>query len=756
MDLIMQEVKEKRVELILRQLEQLPTLPAVAVKVLEATGRKDSSSAQIADLIKLDPALTVKVLKLVRRADMGVRGEVSTVDKAVSLLGFDCIRSAVLAISAMGVFPVQSQDGSKRFDRLEFWKHSLAVGCAAELIAERNKDIDASEAFVCGLLHDIGKIALDSILPKSYERVLEASELLRGNIADVERTAIGIDHMVAGKRLSEQWQLPAVIRDCIWLHDHNPETLPESLDNAKMVNLVTLADILVRQQHIGHSGNYSTHVSETAIRSILNLEDGPYEEIKKKVIQRIERRAADLGLGDSSSGDLYISALARANQELGRVGEQLAAKNRRLTLRSKYFEALSRFQSELRPDAPSSMVLSAIAQTAESILSQTKIVVFATQPRQAFAEVIICGDGGEITDSSVVACPSKLYRTLDGNGPVLPAKGSLEWLLARVSPALAGSQRFWIPLEIEGICIGGVVWGAEAGESQRLSPQAQELTALAAGWSLALRTCQFRDDARTLAEQLADANRRLSSAQENLVRAQSMASVGEMAAGAAHEMNNPLAVISGRAQLLASSLEEPKFKQAAQLICDQAGRLSQMITDLMDFAKPAAPHPAPQEVSELIDRAIHEVKMRENQDRKVEITLPEIPRVNVDKDQIKSAIVEILHNAWLATDQVNGKIMIHAAYDVFSSRVALTIADNGPGMDSETLKKAFDPFFCGQSAGRRRGMGLSKALRWIECCGGTIRLESRPNEGARAMVLLPAAPRTQSLDAATESKTARG
>jgi len=83
-------------------------------------------------------------------------------------------------------------------------------------------------------------------------------------------------------------------------------------------------------------------------------------------------------------------------------------------------------------------------------------------------------------------------------------------------------------------------------------------------------------------------------------------------------------------------------------------------------------------------------------------------------------------------------VTIHGAFDPYSQRVVLTVADNGCGMDDATLKSAFDPFFSSKPAGRRRGMGLAKALRWIESSGGSIRLESRPKQGTRAIVLLPA------------------
>ncbi len=367
------------------------------------------------------------------------------------------------------------------------------------------------------------------------------------------------------------------------------------------------------------------------------------------------------------------------------------------------------------------------------------------------------GASGEITDTSVVDCPSRLGRPMAGQGPVLAVGDHLEWLMSRVAPLLSGEQSFWMALEAEGICVGGVVWGASPGEAQRLSAQAPELTALAAGWSLALRTSQFREEAHTLAEQLAEANRRLQSAQAELVRTRSVAAVGELAAGAAHEMNNPLAVISGRAQLLSNSLEEPKLRQSAQIIFDQSHRLSQIITDLMEFARPTPPHPARVEVADLIERAVYEARNRDaGYVRKIELTIAEVPPVLVDLDQTRQALTEVLHNALQATDEAVGKIIVSAAYDVFSSRVALSVADNGCGMDGEVLRRAFDPFFSGLSAGRRRGMGLAKALRWIEASGGTIRLESRPGEGTRAIMLLPAAPRADVGEPARPRKAAPG
>ena len=735
----------KRVELILQQMDELPTLPAVAIRVLEATGNESAAAKDIVKLIETDVALTTRILQLVHRADSGVRGEVSSVERAVVLLGFEAVRSAVLALSVFDALSTQSKES--KFSRDQFWKHSVAVACCAELLAEamiatwgKDAGVTPSEAFVCGLLHDMGKVALDVTLPKSFGRVVEAVDLLRGNIADIERSVIGIDHTVAGKRLAEKWQLPAVIRESIWLHGQLPNGLPAGVSHPRMVNLITLADGLVREQHLGYSGNYSGFVPRTQLLDALSLPAESVEKAMLRLVERIEPRAKSLGLGEETSNELYRDALGKANKELGRVTNTLAVKNRKLQIRAKFFDALAAFQSELRADASPNTILRAIGQTAGEVLDVPCVGVFSLPPSQSFAELLLLDEKGDVFDTTLIDCPGAHPDAPEnGDGPVLAIGQNLEWLIGAISPRLPGDQRFWICLTADNRCIGGIVWGATVGESQRLSPQVQELTAIIGGWSLALRTAQIREEARALSEQLADANRRLHTAQNEIVRNRAMISVGEMAAGAAHEMNNPLAVISGRSQLLASQLSEPKQKHAATLIYDQSHRLSEIITELMDFAKPVPPKPTVCDLADLVGRAIHDAKLLdETPDRQIEITIGDVPCVEVDAEQVSAALREIIGNAIQATDDDRGQILIHGAFDFMSNRVVLTITDNGCGMDEETLKRAFDPFFSSRRAGRRRGMGLAKALRWVECSGGTIRQESSVGQGTRTTVLLPA------------------
>jgi signal transduction histidine kinase len=135
--------------------------------------------------------------------------------------------------------------------------------------------------------------------------------------------------------------------------------------------------------------------------------------------------------------------------------------------------------------------------------------------------------------------------------------------------------------------------------------------------------------------------------------------------------------------------------------------------------------------------------------------MADVPPVIVDEQQVCAALIEVVDNAIHATDPAAGHIEIHAAFDPYSSRVVVTVSDNGCGMDEGTVKRAFDPFFSNKPAGRRRGLGLAKALRWIEASGGSIRLESRPGQGTRGVILLPAKPAAPEGKPAVEHRAAQ-
>src|SRR5690606_35106471 len=135
---------------------------------------------------------------------------ITTIERAVVMLGMETVRSALLSVEVYRALEPEGAPRAGVLDRSELWRHCLAVACASELIAERHRSAlgpwKPKEAFLAGLLHDLGKLVLDRVLPRAYARVVEIVDTRQADIADIERKVLGLDHHTAGKRLAEHWR----------------------------------------------------------------------------------------------------------------------------------------------------------------------------------------------------------------------------------------------------------------------------------------------------------------------------------------------------------------------------------------------------------------------------------------------------------------------------------------------------------------------------------------------------------------------
>ncbi|QQE10275.1 HDOD domain-containing protein [Planctomycetota bacterium] len=783
--------RPKRIELILRQIDSLPTLPVIATRLLTLTASDETHAREVIELVQADPALTAKVLSLCRAADKGLREDILTVDRAVVLLGFNTIRNAVLSIKVMEFFqsnsstdkkpakpaknelnniavhddsdvtsilsreevdkeitqePVEettSDQEEEGFDHTGFWIHSLAVGVLAELIAKNvadERNLSADEAFVCGLLHDVGKLSLDHVLPKSYARVVELVEMNHGNIASYERRIVGIDHHTAGKRMAEQWGLPHRLQDCIWLHGSPYETLPE-LPHRRMVGLVSLADLLVRQQHLGYSGNYSFKQQTTVLAGKLNIKQHHIGKAINQLHEQLELRGRALGINDKPSRELLLQSIQQANQELGRVNYALETKGKVSQQQTQILEAISRFHNRAMPGQGVQDVVDSVVMNAKellgagfySVVSPVRHDISGSQSWMVSRYTV----EGQPVDAQCVDVPygAPDLRELDLSEPVgMSMMGVLPW----IQDFLVGAEDLrrvrLIPLR----CGWGTV-GVLLHDRSTL-PKWGLIETLVGTWGSAIAAAEQHDGARRLGEELAESNSALAEAQDKLLQQESMARLGEMAAGAAHEMNNPLAVISGRSQLLAMTLASgTKEQKAAQRIYMESHRLSDLITALHLFADPPEPEYVEADLSLLLNSTVKKVKThygKWQQDTPIYLKMREdIPRLRLDVEQIQGAVSELLHNAVQAKPHEGVEIKVELANDQHA--VLVKVKDDGEGMDDRTLSHAKDPFFSAKAAGRRVGMGLTRAQQYIEGHNGCLELASELGTGTIATIRLP-------------------
>jgi signal transduction histidine kinase/HD-like signal output (HDOD) protein len=752
--------KPRRIELILRQIDSLPTLPAVATRLLQLTASDDAHTREVVQMVAADPALTAKVLSLCKTADKGVRN-VLTVEHAVKLLGFQAIRNAVLSLKLFELFDAKREDqvpltpatgrlsgdtargaDPEPFDRAGFWSHSLAVAIVAELIAKLHPDLQdlvPEEAFVCGLLHDMGKLALDLVLPRSYARVIEAAKLRQGDVAEYERRVIGLDHHTAGKRLAEQWGLPHMLQDCLWLHGSAFETLPK-LEHRRMIGLITLADTIVRRQLIGFSGNHAFKQRPDELAAQLGLDPALVSAATDRLYDELETRGAMLGLHEVPSRELLMQSVQKANEALGRLNQQLEQRGRQVALQQQVMQAVQAFHAGDEPGLGVQDVLERVMRSATGLLgSGFYAVLYPTRDEQNNTQWLLGHAPAEARGSHFECIDPPPHAPdltkMDATQPIgMTLAGLMPWLADHLVGADDLRRVQMLPLPSG--------WGTAAilmHDREKLPPWVM-MQPLAGAWGSAVAAAAQFEGARQLSEELAQTSAALAAAQDRLLRQESLARLGEMASGAAHEMNNPLAVISGRSQLLTLALPTgSKDQQNAQLIFQEAHRLSDLITGLHLFADPPKAECRPIDMLALLDEVVRKVKLgRSKRERTAEIYLSikhELPVVNCDAPLVARILTELIVNALQSNPRSAVNIAAQVEHDTES--IVVQVIDDGDGMDERTASHAFDPFFSAKPAGRQVGMGLPRAQQLAIAHGGRIDLHSTPGVGTTASLTLP-------------------
>jgi two-component system, NtrC family, sensor histidine kinase HydH len=252
-----------------------------------------------------------------------------------------------------------------------------------------------------------------------------------------------------------------------------------------------------------------------------------------------------------------------------------------------------------------------------------------------------------------------------------------------------------------------------------------------------------------LAETLAETNRKLEQAQEEARRSERLAALGQMSAGLAHEIRNPLGVIKGSAEMLHQKLEEsnPLASELAGYISSETNRLSALVTRFLDFARPLHAELSPREITTVLDRALHSVSLsltRKDEDlvrveRQYE---PNLPLVPLDESLGEQAFVNLIQNAYDAMGSRGGTLRVTVARANSANRdgVEVRIEDTGPGIPAELREQIFNPFVTTKKTGV--GLGLSIVSRIIDGHHGTIRVESGREDtdqhGARFVMFFPA------------------
>jgi HD-like signal output (HDOD) protein len=269
-----------------RYIDDMPSLPTSVSKVLEICNNPQTRPADLNQVISLDPVLVGRVLKLLNSAYYGLSQQVTSLVRAIIMLGINTVKNLALSAAVLG--GLQTDKKTSGLEMEGFWRHSLCTGVAAKLLAKK-RGIDpklAEEYFTAGLLHDIGKIPLNAVLSSDYMIAVMAAHRERTTLYSAENRILGINHCAAGQLVTEAWKLEGPVAAAI-VHHHNSAGYEG--EYADVLYSVAAANYFAVEKEIGFSGNRCPERPDPKIWQALNITEQIFDEIEKSVNGEIEK-----------------------------------------------------------------------------------------------------------------------------------------------------------------------------------------------------------------------------------------------------------------------------------------------------------------------------------------------------------------------------------------------------------------------------------------------------------------------------------
>jgi HD-like signal output (HDOD) protein/signal transduction histidine kinase len=684
---------------------RLPAMPQILVKLLGHLQADDLGMQELAALIAKDAGMTGKLLAVANSSAYHRGSRAANLEQSLASLGTDMIKTLVISDSVFQTFNNFPHSGST--DLRAFWKHSLAAAVIARDVARRMDYPHLEEAYLAGLLHNVGRLALLATAPKEY--AFNFTALDDEDLCAVEQRTLQITHTEAGAWLIERWQLDSFLADAVLYHHESSERLESA---HPLIRIVRLAHLMS-----GHPGDTAA-LDEGAL--LCGLEPGEVGEMLAAAARQVDKAAVHLGI-DLAGADDIPAPPAYAAPVVDPVQQRLSEEVRNLVLVSEVGQTFARQEGE-------SALLESMTRTARILFDFDNTVILLENPTgqllvgapgiatARIAEFAIpLAKGGPIAAAALARRPAYLQRGGDTLG--LPEEQLLRML---------GTEGLvCLPLVSGARCLGVLVGGV-------------------ASWQLA--ACQKRE--RFLQSFGTQAATALESAlQERLNARRQVASVAdeyrEASRRVLHEVNNPLSIIKNYLSVLDSKLErqEPVASEMS-VLNEEIDRVGQLIGSLADI-KPLEAGPRPTDAVKVAEDVVRLFRAGQFVPANVQISTAlhdDARLVEGDADTLKQILVNLVKNAVEAlAESGGGRIEIANRGHVHRERrlyLELSVSDTGPGLAPEVMANLFAAVKSTKD-GAHRGIGLSIVHGLVKKLNGHIACRSG-RTGTAFEILLPA------------------
>jgi len=683
---------------------RLPAMPQILLKLLELCQADEAGMAELAKLIANDAGITERVMRVANSAAYQRSGRKVALMPALSTLGADLIKTLVISESVFQTFNGFAHTAST--DLRAFWKHSLTAAVVARDIAKRMKYAQIEEAYLAGLLHDVGRLALLAAAPDVYHFNFQTPD--NESLCDIEHQTLHISHAEAGAWLIERWHMDSFIADSVLYHHEATARLEAS---HPLIRIVHLAHLL---------SDLPTDAALTpGVGAICKLTDDEMLPIFQGAEAQVKQAAEYLGIDLTGVDDLaVVAAVASPMPTASPVQQRLTEEIRNRTLTAELGQMFARQKGDAQ-------LLDCVRQNARLIFELDDTVVFLVsgtgqtlvgvsvgEQRQRLSELSIPLTGGGGMAESVLQRSLVFLRR---------GRGMLSLAEEQLLRAFDSESLICVPMATGTRCLGLLVGRLEAWRLPDLKRQEKFLLAFGAQAAAALEVA---------ARERGEMDRRIAKLrEEHLLNSRKVI----------HEANNPLSIIKNYLGVLDDKLarQQPVATELT-ILNEEIDRVGSIIKEFAGIT-PCVPDSVVE-----INRVINDIVRLFRESRFLPATVQiaaRLPEQACDivgsADILKQIFVNLIKNAVEALPR-GGRVEVvnqGATRRDGVDYIELLIRDSGPGIPDDVMAKLFSPVRSSK-AGDNRGLGLSIVHGLVKKLNGRIDCNSSPL-GTSFEILLP-------------------
>lgn len=677
-----------------RAAERLPSLPQMLVRILDAVHNERTGLGEIAELLRQDAALAVRLIQMANSSFYARSTRCHSVERALMVLGTETIRTVVIT-DAIRQFYSRFQPGHQPFLKA-FWRRSLTGASFAHILANLTSYTSPEEAYLCGLLIDVGQLILLNRHGRHYLDLCSAAADDQALLA-AEQSAFGTTHAEVGADLVQGWQGCAFMADAL-RYQHEPGGQVQDAHH-----LVKIINIASRLSTPGAPGDDTVHQAD----QLFGLNEALTRELCQRVAADVERFADSFGIDIGSGEDEDVTrARALLGERLGALGQVNAA------------------SAELWHSQSRAAIEKAVQRTVHMTLQSGPGILFLLDPLRGLLQARLPGRGDDsgAADFALPLLPARSAVSdalLDGEPRYADVDGATP--LAVIDRQLLGHcqarRLLCLPLRAEGEAVGVLVLGIGPAADDPLQSRPALLGALCREIAASVRAQQ-----RSSAGVAADASQLQHHIREVL-----------------HEAGNPLSIIRNYLETLTVKLgDEHQANGDIALIKSEIDRVGAILLRLRDPQLPATDNQI--DIGALTGAVARIFQQSLCVTHKVALELKPAStplRAKGNPAHLQQVLTNLLKNAIEALPE-GGRIELSTPGPMLANGqqfAVIVIEDNGPGIPESVMRQLFSPV-TSTKGGNHSGLGLSISRKLIEEMGGSIWCRS-DNRGTQFQILLP-------------------